>query len=107
MVIADVPCMMPEVDVIDKVQFPQSAPDVWRSMAFQRSTVATINCTRTVPVLYVAVAEVPSALVHVAGIKLPWRLSAADYFDVFYIYCYTDYQKHILVAVFYTIVMSK
>lgn len=61
-VIADVPCMMPVVSVVDKVQFPQSAPDVWRSMAFQRSTVATINCTRTVPVLYVDWAEV---LLHV------------------------------------------
>nr|XP_027236381.1 uncharacterized protein LOC113827703 [Penaeus vannamei] len=50
-VIADVPCMMPVVSVVEKVQFPQSAPDVWRSMGFQRSTVATINCTRTVPVI--------------------------------------------------------
>nr|XP_053650224.1 uncharacterized protein LOC128700792 [Cherax quadricarinatus] len=49
-VIANLPCNMPDVQIVNKAPLFTQPEDNWKSMPFVKSTKAKIECNKTVPV---------------------------------------------------------
>ena len=49
-IIADIPCTIPTVTIVDGVQYLGKLPESMRSLAVKFETVADFSCNKTVPV---------------------------------------------------------
>ncbi|XP_071515467.1 polycystin family receptor for egg jelly-like [Panulirus ornatus] len=89
-VIASLPCNMPEVEIVDKIMFYDKPQVNWRSLSIVKLTKAKIECTHPVPVSrWWTIVEVdkrtgePQREIQVENVLTSWNFSQLDITPLF------------------------
>ncbi|XP_064112518.1 uncharacterized protein LOC135219572 isoform X1 [Macrobrachium nipponense] len=102
-VVADMPCSMPDVNILERVSTVSAAPKIWKSLQFFRATTSKVNCNISVPVTrwwtitQVDLMGAPVKDINIQAILPSWNFSQLTVPSVFLDYGYYELRYFLLV----------